>query len=74
MPPISPRQRAPGDGWHLYGSRGRTTLQQEHNMRFREVLARDMRDIRSNFGPEYNQGLKDLLDYYRENLPLLIEK
>jgi hypothetical protein len=41
---------------------------------FREVLALDFRDIRKLFGGKYNQGLKDLLAYYKANFPALMAK
>jgi hypothetical protein len=52
-----------------YGGRGGATLRAEQGMSFRGVLARDMRDIRQLFGPKYDQGLRDLLQYYRQNFP-----
>ncbi len=43
-------------------------------MSFREVLARDLRDVRQLFGPKYDQGLRDLLQYYRQNFPELMAR
>jgi hypothetical protein len=55
-----------------YGSAGRATLRAEKGMSFRDVLARDLRDIRANFGSKYDQGMRDLLKYYRDNFPDLM--
>jgi hypothetical protein len=57
-----------------FGGRGAATLRAEQGMSFRPVLARDMRDIRQLFGPKYDQGLRDLLQYYKQNFPELIAK
>jgi RHS repeat-associated protein len=57
-----------------YGFKGALTAQQEIGMAFRDVLARDIRDVRSIGGSQYNQGIRDLLDYYRTNFPSLINK
>jgi hypothetical protein len=57
-----------------YGFRGAITAQQEAGMAFRDVLARDIRDVRSIGGTQYNQGLRDLLDYYRRSFPELVKK
>jgi hypothetical protein len=57
-----------------YGAAGRATARAEGGMPFRDVLARDFRDIRSNFGSRYNQGLRDVSTYYRDNFPQLIRR
>jgi RHS repeat-associated protein len=57
-----------------YGAAGRATLRAEKGMPFRDVLARDIRDIRANFGSKYDQGIRDLLTYYRDSFPNLIGK
>jgi hypothetical protein len=57
-----------------YGFKGAVTAQQEAGMAFRDVLARDIRDVRSIGGSQYNQGLRDLLEYYRTNFPELMKK
>ena len=41
---------------------------------FRDVLAKDIRDVRSIVGKSYNQGLQDVLKYYRDNFPSLMKK
>jgi RHS repeat-associated protein len=57
-----------------YGARGATTLQSDAGLSFREVLSKDIRDVRSIVGPKYNEGLSDLIDYYRQNFPELMRK
>jgi hypothetical protein len=41
---------------------------------FRQVLARDMQDVRRIAGAKYNRGLRALIAYYREHFPNLIHK
>jgi len=36
--------------------------------------SRDIRDVRSIVGSKYNEGLQDLVNYYKTNFPDLIEK
>jgi len=57
-----------------YGFNGALTAQQEVGMTFRDVLARDIRDVRGLSGSQYNLGLRELLDYYRMNFPVLMMK
>lgn len=57
-----------------YGYQGAMTARNEAGMAFRDVLARDIRDVRRIAGSEYNQGLRNLIDYYRTNFPSLIMK
>ncbi len=57
-----------------YGYRGAITARSEAGMAFRDVLARDIRDVRRISGTEYNQGLRNLIEYYRTNFPGLITK
>jgi hypothetical protein len=57
-----------------YGSKGVGTLQSDAGLSFRDVLARDVRDVRSIVGSKYNEGLRDLTDYYRRNFPDLMGK
>jgi hypothetical protein len=57
-----------------YGFRGAQLAQQEANLSFRNVLARDIRDLRAIAGSKYNGGNQELLDYYRQNFPQLLEK
>lgn len=57
-----------------YGSRGVGTLSSDAELSFREVLARDIRDVRSIVGSKYNEGLRALIEYYRKNFPELMSK
>jgi RHS repeat-associated protein len=57
-----------------YGARGAVTAQAERGLSFRDVFARDIRDIRSIAGSKYNSGLLNLTNYYRINFPPLIQK
>ncbi|WP_200157344.1 RHS repeat-associated core domain-containing protein [Allochromatium vinosum] len=57
-----------------YGFKGAVTAKQEAGMKFRAVLAKDMGDVRSIGGAQYNQGLQELLSYYRTNFPELMMK
>lgn len=57
-----------------YGVLGRITARQEAGMSFRDVLARDIRDVRQIVGPKYDAGLRDLLKYYWHNFPDLMSK
>jgi len=57
-----------------YGYKGALTAREEAGMAFRDVLARDIRDVRNIGGSEYNQGLRNLIDYYRTNFPNLISR
>ncbi|NUQ79902.1 MAG: hypothetical protein HUU21_40905 [Polyangiaceae bacterium] len=57
-----------------FGGRGISTAKAEAGLPFRDVLARDIRDIRQSFGPKYDQGLRDLLRYYKETHPQLIKR
>jgi hypothetical protein len=57
-----------------YGVRGRVVARAEARLPFRQVLARDIRDIRRIADRKYNKGLCDLIMYYREHFPTLIYK
>jgi hypothetical protein len=50
-----------------YGARGRATKAAGGS--FRENLAADIRDIRSQFGTAYDDGIRQLIDYYKKNYP-----
>jgi hypothetical protein len=54
--------------------RGALTVQQDAGKPFRDVLAAEIRDVRSIAGNRYNRGLLDLINYYRTNFPDLIRK
>jgi RHS repeat-associated protein len=57
-----------------YGARGAQTLAEDQGLAFRDVLAKDIRDLRSIVGNRYNSGILDLLSYYRTNFPELMAK
>ena len=57
-----------------FAGKGALTSRLEADMSFRDVLARDINDVRSIVGTRYNEGLKDLLEYYRKNFPELMAK
>ncbi|MBF0548539.1 MAG: hypothetical protein HQM08_29170, partial [Candidatus Riflebacteria bacterium] len=57
-----------------YGIGGRTLAAEESGLSFRTILGRDIRDVRRLTGSEYNAGLRDLLNYYRQNFPELMTK
>jgi len=57
-----------------FAGRGRVVANQERGMPFRTILARDIRDVRRITGSKYNQGLLELLDYYRANHSSLMLK
>ncbi|MCC6553980.1 MAG: hypothetical protein IT372_13295, partial [Polyangiaceae bacterium] len=57
-----------------YGALGRATARSEAGMSFRDVLARDIRDVRRIVGSKYDSGLRDLLRYYREIFPDLMRR
>lgn len=57
-----------------WGPKGIQTLQQDVGLTFREVLYKDMRDVRKIVGPRYNEVIRDLLNYNRRNFPYLMQK
>ncbi len=57
-----------------YFSKGRAVARAEAGMSFRDVLARDIRDVRKIVGTEYDEGILHLLKYYRKYFPELMEK
>ena len=65
-------------GEHLltrtYGWGGVQTLKEDLGLSFRDVLAKDIWDVRSIAGSLYNPGLLDLIHYYRSNFPQLMDK
>jgi hypothetical protein len=54
-----------------FSGRGAVTVRAD---RGRDVLARDMHDVRQLFGSKYDQGLRDLLQYYKLNFPGLMAR
>jgi len=57
-----------------WGTKGRITAAADSNKSFRSVLALDIKDIRKLSGSQYNQGMIQLIDYYRRNFPELMRK
>jgi hypothetical protein len=57
-----------------YGFKGAITARSESDLSFRQVLARDLWDTKSITGSKYNAGLWDLIDYYYQFFPELIQK
>jgi hypothetical protein len=55
-------------------SNGRITAHEEAGMAFRDVLARDIRDVRQIVGPKYDPGLRRVIGYYYENFPDLMRR
>jgi len=51
-----------------------SSKKQEAGIPFRNVLARDIRDMRKLSGSTYNEGMLDLVRHYRENAPYLMAK
>ena len=57
-----------------YAYNGKVLAQQEAEVPFRTVLAWDIRDLRGTAGSKYDQGIQDLLQYYRKTFPQLMCK
>jgi hypothetical protein len=57
-----------------FGSAGAVTVRDDAGKAFRDVLANDIRDVRNIGGSQYNSGLQDVLQYYRQNFPELMKK
>ena len=57
-----------------YGFSGAVTAVEDAGKAFRDVLAKDIKDVRNIVGNAYNQGLQSVLQYYRENFPNLMKK
>ena len=51
-----------------FAGRGTATMVEDAALTARQRLAKDILDIRSQFGSKYNQGLLEMLDYAK-NLP-----
>ena len=51
------------------GERGRATARGDAGASCRDILARDIRDVRSIVGPSYDAGIRSGLDYYYEHSP-----
>ena len=57
-----------------YGARGVASLKSDSGLSFRQVLARDIADLRSVGGSDYNQGILGVLDYDKANFPELMAR
>jgi RHS repeat-associated protein len=57
-----------------YAGRGIATARADASLSFREVLAIDIRDVRSIAGSSYNSGIRELIRYYRTHHPKLMAK
>ncbi len=57
-----------------YGGRGAATARLDAGRPFREMLALDIQNIRGLTGAQYNEGLLNLISYYRVNFPGLMAK
>lgn len=57
-----------------FGFKGALTKAEDAASKFRDVLAKDIRDLRTIVGNKYNEGVKDMLRYYKENFPELMKK
>lgn len=57
-----------------YGFKGVGTVGSDAKLTFREVLSKDIRDVRSIVGAKYNKGLRSVGAYYREKFPHLMDK
>lgn len=56
-----------------YGSKGRVTKREGGaGLSLRDTLACDIRDVRQITGSKYNQGIRGMLEYYRNNYPELM--
>lgn len=57
-----------------FAFKGALTKTQDAALGFRDVLAKDIRDLRSIVGNRYNEGVKDMLKYYKEHFPELMKR
>jgi RHS repeat-associated protein len=57
-----------------YGGKGGATKKADAGLSFRDVLAKDLRDLRRIAGGKYDQGIRDLLRYYRKNHPQMMKR
>ena len=57
-----------------FAFKGAVTAIEDAAASFRDVLAKDIRDVRGIVGSRYNQGLKDVIKYYKNNFSNLISK
>lgn len=57
-----------------YAFKGGATKVEDAALHFRDVLTKDIRDLRSIVGSRYNEGVKEMLKYYKERFPELMMK
>jgi hypothetical protein len=57
-----------------YGPRGAITAKTEAGLPFCNIFARDIRDIRKIARSGYNEGMLELIQYYRKRFPNLMIK
>ena len=57
-----------------YKGRAVSALRADQGLSFRQVLAKDIMDVRNIVGSKYNGGLRGLIRYYRQNYPGLMSK
>ncbi len=57
-----------------FGFKGAMTAAADAGKSFREVLARDIGNVRNIVGTKYNQGLQSLIEYYKTTFPNLMSK
>jgi hypothetical protein len=56
-----------------WGAKGGRSARADAGRSFRDVLASDIRDVRRIVGTKYDQGLRELLQYYRDEFPHLMK-
>ncbi len=49
-----------------YAGRGAKSMREDVNLTPRQRLARDVRDVRANFGSKYDKGLQEMIDYAKQ--------
>lgn len=57
-----------------FGGKGAATKISDAATSFRDVLAKDIKDVREIVGSKYNEGLQQVTKYYKDNFPDLMSK
>ncbi|MEO6938252.1 MAG: LysM peptidoglycan-binding domain-containing protein [Collimonas sp.] len=57
-----------------FAFKGALTKTEDAANSFRDVLMKDIRDVRNIAGTRYNEGLRDVIKYYKEYFPELMKK
>lgn len=57
-----------------FSFKGALTKTEDAAASFRDVLAKDIRDVRSIVGARYNEGLRAVIKYYEQHFPELMKK